>query len=334
MTVSLNFPPRLQLAQTPTPLSRLARLSADRAFPIWCKRDDLTGSLLSGNKVRKLEFVLADALAQGADTLVTCGGLQSNHCRATALVAAMRGLHCELILRGERPAVDDGNLLLASLAGARIHTYRAARYRRELDSLREAHLQVLRDAGRRPYWIPTGASDGVGLWGYVEAARELADDCRAQGIERPLVVCAAGSGGTLAGLAAGLAHYLPAARVLGVAVCDSAAYFERRVAEDVTACLARYPDCGLAMPANFRVVEDYIGPGYAEADPHIYRLMAELARLEGVVLDQVYTAKAFYGMLQELKRGLEPPPQALVFVHTGGIFGLFPEREQVFHFAQ
>ncbi len=334
MTLSLNYPPRLSLAHTPTPLTPLAHISAELDFPVWCKRDDLTGSVLSGNKIRKLEFVLAEALAQGADTLVTCGGLQSNHCRTTALLAATHGLGCELILRGERPAVDDGNLLLAAMAGACIHTYPAARYRRDMNVLRDEHLQRLRHAGRRPFWIPTGASDGVGIWGYVDAARELAEDCRAEGIERPLVVCAAGSGGTLAGLAAGLEHYLPRAQVLGVAVCDSAAYFKRRVAEDVAACLTRYDQCGLAMPTNFRVVEDYIGPGYAQADPCIYQLMARLARQEGLVLDQVYTAKAFYGMLQEWRKGLETSIQALIFVHTGGVFGLFPEREQVSRFTQ
>ena len=326
MSSPFVFPSSVPLAQKPTPLMPLSRLSRELGRRIWIKRDDLTGSLLSGNKVRKLEFVIAEALTRGADTLVTCGGLQSNHCRATAFVAASVGLDCELVLRGEPEGHLDGNLLLSALAGARVHTHKPVEYYQHLPELLAERMDTVTRAGREPYLITTGASDGVGIWGYIKAAEELAEDCRRLAISAPEVICATGSGGTLAGLATGLWRYLPDARVVGVAVCDSAAYFRQRVAEDVSAAMLAYPHAGLQEPDNFTITDHYIGPGYARADAEIYQLIAQLARTEGVLLDQVYTAKAFYGMLAELKLG-HLTAEDIIFVHTGGVFGLFPERQ-------
>ncbi|UTF60537.1 1-aminocyclopropane-1-carboxylate deaminase/D-cysteine desulfhydrase [Gilvimarinus sp. DA14] len=322
----LNYPPRLHLAQLPTPLTPLHLPQLSGAQRLWIKRDDLTGSLLSGNKVRKLEFILAEA--QGADTLITCGGLQSNHCRATAIIAAQQGLHCELILRGEAAGASDGNLLLAELAGAQVHTYSAQEYQRNLSQLLSARAEQLILEGRKPYIIPTGASDEVGLWGYVAAARELAEDFRKARIDNPLVVCAAGSGGTLAGLAVGLANYCPQAEVLGIAVCDNESYFCRRVEEDVQAAIARYPGSGLKLPVNFTINDAYIGPGYALGYPALFESISTLAAGSGIILDPVYTGKAFYGMLDLLERG-ELSQRDIVFVHTGGIFGVFPQRDNL-----
>ena len=320
----LSFPPKIALAQTPTPLDRLERADVD-PYRLWCKRDDLTGCALSGNKVRKLEFVFSEALSQGADTLITCGGLQSNHCRATALIAAAWGLNCRLVLRGEPEQVYDGNLLLGQLAGAQIACFSEREYRKKLPELlaHQAH-QVLASGGK-PYVIPTGASDAVGLWGYVAAAKELAEDFHRCQIKQPLVVCAAGSGGTLAGLAAGLSAFLPTAEVLGIAVCDSAEYFRQRVYEDVSAAMERYPGCGLKMPENFTVVDDYIGPGYALVYPEVTQAIAEAAQSSGLMLDPVYTGKAYFGMLEQLRQRAFAP-RDVVFVHTGGIFGLFPYK--------
>ena len=324
MPKGLAYPDRLSLAQLPTPLQPLS-------FPdvgehrLWCKRDDLTGCLLSGNKIRKLEFVLAEAQAQGADTLITCGGLQSNHCRATALLAAELGFGCELVLRGDKPTVADGNLLLSQLAGASIGYHPVRKFQHHLPQLLQDAAERQRAARRTPYVIPTGASDGVGVWGYIAAAEELAGQFAEHGITEPLVVCAAGSGGTLAGLAAGLSLFCPGAQVLGVAVCDDAEYFYRRVHEDLTECRARYPQADLPAPTNFSLVDDYIGPGYAQAYPEVFETIASVARSSGMVLDPVYTAKAFYGMLAELRLG-QVAARDLVFVHTGGVFGVYPER--------
>lgn len=326
MTPELIFPARKPLAQIPTRLQSLNLTDAPHDKRLWIKRDDLTGAALSGNKIRKLEYVLAQALAEGADTLVTCGGFQSNHCRATALTAAAHGLGCELILRGEKPDNLDGNLLLGAMAGADYRCYRAPDYHRNLPLLLRQTAERLKAQGKNPFVIPTGASDEIGLWGYIQAAQELAQDFVALGIERPLVVCAVGSGGTLAGLAAGLAHFCPDARVLGVAVCDNQSYFEQRVQEDIAKAQQVYPQSGLQMPTNYRVNDEFIGPGYAKGYPALYKTIQQLAREAGVILDPVYTGKAFYGLAELMRRGAIAQ-RDIVFIHTGGIFGVFPERE-------
>ncbi|MCP8898572.1 1-aminocyclopropane-1-carboxylate deaminase/D-cysteine desulfhydrase [Gilvimarinus xylanilyticus] len=326
MTFELVFPARKPLAQIPTPLQPLQLTDTPQDKRLWIKRDDLTGAALSGNKIRKLEYVLAQALAEGADTLVTCGGLQSNHCRATALTAAAHGLGCELILRGDKPDNLDGNLLLSAMAGAAYHCYRAPDYHRNLPLLLRQTAERLKTQGKKPFIIPTGASDEIGLWGYIQAAQELAQDFMALGIQQPLVVCAAGSGGTLAGLAAGLGHFCPEAEVLGIAVCDSQAYFEQRVREDIAKAQHVYPQSGLRMPSNYCVNAEFIGPGYAKGYPALYKTIQQLAREVGVILDPVYTGKAFYGIAELMRRGAIAQ-RDIVFIHTGGIFGVFPERE-------
>lgn len=194
----LQFPPRLSLAQTPTPLQPLDRLSRQLGGPrIWVKRDDVTECGASGNKIRKLEFVLAQALANGCDTLITSGGVQSNHCRATALLGARLGLKVHLILRDEgdyqNPPV--GNLLLDYLAGAEVSLYPRQRYVAEHEQLVAGWCESYLRQGRKPWVIPVGASDGHGVWGYIQCARELADDIASADIRPGLIVHATGSGG-------------------------------------------------------------------------------------------------------------------------------------------
>ncbi|WP_232522293.1 D-cysteine desulfhydrase family protein [Marinimicrobium alkaliphilum] len=327
-----EMPPRRAFAQLPTPLQPLERLSSQLGGPrLWVKRDDLTGSLLSGNKVRKLEFVLAQALAEGCDTLITCGGLQSNHCRATALLGAQLGLKVHLVLRGlRRSGVVDGNLLLSQLAGAQVHCLAPARYALERDERMAAIARETEAKGGKAWVIPTGASDAWGLWGYINASAELAEDYRAAGFRPDAVICATGSGGTHAGLTLGHQVYCPDVPVLGMAVCDDRKYFQRRYREDVEAWEARFtpatPDGGWRDP---EINDAYIGPGYGLAEPEVFDTIALLARTEGLVLDPVYTGKAFHGLLQELKAGRFGGAEHLVFVHTGGVFGLFPQREQL-----
>ncbi|MCG3169332.1 MAG: D-cysteine desulfhydrase [Pseudomonadales bacterium] len=325
----LPSPPRLRLARLPTPLEPLDGLSRRLGGPrIWVKRDDLSECAASGNKIRKLEFTIAQALAEGADTLLTCGGLQSNHCRATALLGARLGLGVELVLRGEPHGVPDGNLFLDRLTGAVVHAYPARRYQQALDELLAAHAARLRAAGRRPFVIPTGASDAIGVWGYVAGAAELAEDCARAGIGPAQVVCATGSGGTQAGLTAGLALAGLATEVWGIAVCDDAAWFERKVHADLGAWRARY---GIALDVDrlaVRVLDAYIGAGYAQADAAVFDTIGLLAREEGLLLDPVYTGKAFHGMLEEIRAGRFARTGDVVFVHTGGLFGLFAQRAE------
>ena len=326
--MKLPYPRRISLACTPTPLQYMGRASEawGRGHRLWIKRDDLTGSLLSGNKVRKLEFIAAHAIDNGYDTLITCGGLQSNHCRATALVGAQLGLKVHLILRGEEPAERDGNYLLDYLAGATVDCHPPGKYTRELGSLFEQLQEKYAAQGHKALAIPTGGSDGIGTWGYVASCEELAQDFTSNNIERAHIICASGSGGTQAGLTAGAALLDLPATVWGINICDDAQHFMDKVRSDIAEWLERYP----GIP-NFefttRVLDGYVGEGYALADKSVFDLIVQLARLEGIVLDPVYTAKAFQGMVAEIAKGTFSGVDDIVFMHTGGTFGVFPQRD-------
>ena len=318
-------PNRIKLALTPTPFYLLERISELLDQEIWIKRDDMTGSVLSGNKVRKLEFTLAKALSEGADTIITCGGLQSNHCRATAFACAQLGLKCCLVLRGEPVGPMDGNLLMDHLAGATIRTYPVREYAANLDQLMDSWADELRSEGRQPFLIPTGASDGTGLWGYFNAAGELKQDFDENHLEPTAIVTATGSGGTQAGLTVGASILQLACPVIGFAVCDNEAYFQRKVSKDIEEWRREYQ---LEVPEKYdiQVNDAYIGPGYAKAERPVFEAIKLLAELEGILLDPVYTGKAFYGLIEEVKRGKLIGP--LVFVHTGGHYGVFPYKSQ------
>jgi len=232
--MGLAYPRKVDLAHTPTPLQYLERASSKWGcgHRLWVKRDDLTGSTLSGNKVRKLEFIAAHAIDNGYDTLITCGGLQSNHCRATAFVGAQLELAVHLLLRGEEPPERDGNLLLGHLAGATVNCYPTGQYVSEIGDLFRHWQAHYAERGRKALAIPTGGSDGVGVWGYIAACEELAADFHTAAIEQAHIVTATGSGGTQAGLTLGTAlHQLPAT-VWGVNVCDDEQYFLHKVASD------------------------------------------------------------------------------------------------------
>ncbi len=330
----LTYPPRLTLARLPTPLQPLERLSEmlGEGHRLWVKRDDLTDAAISGNKLRKLEFVAAAALEQGCDTLITCGGVQSNHCRATALVGARLGLGVHLILRGEAPDEADGNLLLDHLAGASVSHYPKRQYVAELPALFEHWREHYAALGHSALCIPTGASDGIGLWGYLAGSEELAADMAGAGIDSAHWVCATGSGGTQAGLTLGAALQELPVKVWGFNVCDDEAWFLNKVAEDIADWQRRYPqDIDLPEP-DPRVIDGYVGPGYGKATAEVFDTIALVARTEGLVLDPVYTGKAFHGMIQEIRSGRFREHRDIIFVHTGGIFGLFPQRSE-FHFS-
>ena len=335
----INFPHRLHLAQTPTPLQPLNRLSDELGGPrIWVKRDDLTGCAISGNKVRKLEFILAKAIKQGADTIITCGGVQSNHCRATAVLGAQLGLKVHLILRGDEPTGKSlGNLFLDQLSGAEISYYPLSEYQ-NLSELFQQWEQHYVGLGHSPFSIPTGASNGTGAWGYIACAQELANDFQQHDISPSLIACATGSGGTQAGLTLGAELFQLGAPILGIAVCDDEAYFQKKVREDMEAWRSDYQlllnvDELDLDTLNIHVNDRHIGPGYAKATPEIFETIKHLAKTEGLILDPVYSGKAFHGLLEEIKAGQygfgsEKSAQDIVFIHTGGLFGLLAQRDQ------
>ncbi len=327
MLSKLDWPARVPLALRPTPLQYLKRASEQwgRGKRLWMKRDDLTGSLLTGNKVRKLEFIAAYAQERGVDTLITCGGLQSNHARATAAVCAQMGWHCHLVLRGEQASLE-GNTLLDCLLGAQIDVVPEPQYQRDLEPRLNQLAQRYREAGRKPLVVPTGGSNGLGIWGYLWAAKELLNDCMHASIDSAAVITATGSGGTQAGLTYGIDIAGSNLDVIGVAVCDDSQYFHDKVIADVDEARAQWP----WLPALSRAPktwDDFIGPGYGHGYDGVYSSIRDLARLEGIVLDPVYTGKAFFGMTEAIKDGRLDGYSDIVFVHTGGIFGVFAHHE-------
>jgi len=327
-------PRHLPLARTRTPIEPLVRTSEALGVEIWVKRDDLTGSELSGNKVRKLEFLLAEALDQGADLVITCGGEQSNHCRATALAAARAGLGSHLVLRTEdpaRPPPATGNILLDRLAGASLRWISRPDWQRRTEILAEEAAR-LRAAGRRPYVIPEGGSNATGTWGYVGCAEELAGDLAALSAKPTTIVYACGSGGTGAGLVIGARlHGLAdrGVRVAGVNVCDDRDYFIAVIGRICADFARRWPVGVDIAAADIDIVDGHVGLGYARSRPEELATIRDLCRRDGLVLDPVYTGKAFHGMVTELARDRGRFGERIVFVHTGGIFGLFPIAEQL-----
>jgi D-cysteine desulfhydrase len=349
----INWPARVNLASLPTPLHKLERLSAELKGPnIWIKRDDLTGSLLSGNKVRKLEFTVAHAQAHNKDVLITCGGLQSNHARATAFVGAQLGIPVHLVLRGHpsdsKKDEIDGNLLLDHLAGAKVAYYEKHDYQQNLKKILSATEQEYIVKGFKPHVIPTGASDGIGIWGYIAACEELARDFKSHKLKPDLIVTATGSGGTQAGLTFGAELYNFGCHVLGMAVCDDNDYFRRKVGADITAFVNLYQDrfsgvisamdasadqsaqhLAAKAIANIQTNDDYMGEGYGIASDEVLKTIIKVAQLEGIIFDPVYTAKAFHGLMHLIEQGQFDHLENIVFVHTGGGFGLFPYRQRL-----
>lgn len=314
----------LDLARLPTPLERLDRTSARLGVEVWVKRDDLTGLALSGNKVRKLAWLLADARARGATALVTTGGIQSNHCRATAAAAARLGLRCILLLRGAppSPADLDGNLLLDAFFGAEVRWCTPEGYQQR-DARMAAIAAELEDEGAVPYVIPEGGSNALGALAFARACDELRAQQPDGGFDS--VVCAVGSGGTLAGLAMGGLR----GRVLGVAVCDDAETFRGRVRE----IAAEGAGLGLVLPPagpeTWDVLEDWRGPAYAQTTPEAWRQHAAFAAETGLLLDPVYTGKAWAAVEALAARAPERLGRRVLFWHTGGAYGLFGRGGEV-----
>lgn len=331
--MNLSSIPRVRLAHLPTPLEHLPRLSAHLGGPaIYIKRDDETGLATGGNKARKLEFLVADALAQGCDTLVTTGGPQSNHARQTAAAAAKLGLKCQLLLprlvSGRSPAYEEsGNVLLDRLFGADVQFLAKEDFRPETF---DAALDRLRAAGRKPYFIPIGGSTPLGALGYMAAVPELLEQTGSLGIEPTAIVVASGSGGTHAGLVAGLIAADHPAPVTGISVSGATADREplvTQLAADALA-LAGGPAPDPAMAASrVRVLDQYIGAAYGQPTPGMIEAVRLVAELEGILLDPVYTGKAMAGLIDLTRKGAFTARDMVIFWHTGGSAALFAYPE-------
>ena len=324
--MNLDRFPRIDLCHVPTPLEFMPRLTQHLGGPqIWIKRDDCTGMALGGNKARKLEFLLGEALQQGADHLVTLGALQSNHVRQTAAAAARLGLACTVILEHRHPNPDyaylhNGNMLLDGLLGAEIvncpgGTDMPAALRQVGDQLRAK--------GHRPYLIPSGGSNPLGTLGYVKAAQELLLQAQEKKFVLDHVVVASGSAGTQAGLVVGLAAQASTASVQGFAVSQAEHLQHQRVAA-LAAATARFIGHTDELPPQaVRVNADYLGEGYSIPSAAMVDAVQQVARLEGILLDPVYTGKAMAGLMDWARTGRFRQDENVVFIHTGGQAGLF-----------
>ena len=324
--------PRLKFAHLPTPVEPLGRLSAYLGGPrIWIKRDDQTGLAFGGNKTRKLEFLLAEAQAHGARTLITAGAAQSNHCRQTAAAAARFGFKCELVLSvpGNEgiPPTASGNILLDRLLGAEIVWTK----REERDEKLKDTFTAAWEAGKRPYLIPYGGSNPTGAAGYVFALQELLEqELIGTGIPIPdWIVFASSSGGTQAGLALGARLYNYPGNVLGISIDEEQAVLRERVAN-----LAGKTSELLASPIQFKpddilVNANFLGKGYGIMGDVEMNAIKLFARHEGILLDPVYTGRAAGGMLDLIEKGFFSAHDNVLFWHTGGSPALFAENYQL-----
>ena len=316
---NINDLPRVSLGVFPTPFYKLESISAKYGKNIWIKRDDMCGVALGGNKVRKLEFLLADAKAQGCDTVFTTGGAQSNHAMLTAACAARLGMKCILILKKRGVTERLGNLILDDIYGADVRFMDTDSYGDIYDEMDRVDAELAKE-GHKCFHIPVGGSTPLGAVGYMNCVREIKEQLPQHGSEVSHIVSATGSGGTTAGLLLGARMYLPHTQVTGMGVDTDP--FEDIVPE-LTAGAAELLGCGLdRVPGDFRMVY-HVGQGYAIPNPEDTPYIEELARLEGILLDPVYTGKAWSGMLKLLQNGNFDGEGDIVFVHTGGAAALF-----------
>jgi D-cysteine desulfhydrase family pyridoxal phosphate-dependent enzyme len=322
--------PRVTLASLPTPLEPLPRLSTFLGGPrILVKRDDQTGLAMGGNKVRKLEYLVGQALALGCDTLVTIGGLQSNHARQTAAAAARLGMECELVLprivpRSSEEYEQSGNVLLDRLLGARLRMLPAGQ---DTPGVLERVAEELRERGRKPYVIPMGGSSAHGALGYVQALFELLDQMREADVRVDAIVVPIGSAGTVAGILAGLAVAEEAIPVVAAAVMGTAQDREALAHELTRQVLGLLDRQVEAACEGLSVTDRTVGPGYGIPTDEVIDAVKRTAQLEGLLLDPVYTGKAMAALFDLVRSGRFKAADQVVFWHTGGAPGLFAYRD-------
>lgn len=305
--------PRISLAQLPTPMHRLDNISRILGTNVWIKRDDMTGIGLGGNKVRKLEFLLADALQKGAEVVFTTGGAQSNHAMLTAACCRKLGLTPILILKKRGVCERKGNQLLEYLMGTDVRFMDTNSY----DDIYAEMDRVGQELGRPYYKIPCGGSNALGALGYVACMKEIADS----GVHFDHVVCAEGSGGTHAGVALGAKLYLPGTKTVGVMVDSDP--FDEITSGIMRGCAELLELEGTDIsPADVHLV-NMVGPGYAIASPEGNAAIRMMAENEGLFLDPVYTGKAFAGLVKMAREGAFRPEDNVLFLYSGGAGGLF-----------
>ena len=324
-------PPRFALAQLPTPIEILPLSPNPKSdIDIFIKRDDLTGSVLSGNKVRKLEFLFYDLLSSGRDTVITCGGVQSNHCRAVAAVCAMAGIECHLVMKGKEPKSATGNFFLSELFGAKFKFITVGEYEKNVNDIMQGLAAQLKSRGKKPYIIPEGGSDPLGVWGYIKALEEIKKQVDTAQIKLNAITVAVGSGGTYAGLYLGSKIMGWNIKIVGYAVCRDSDHFQRRIFD---ICLAVENELGTDLklnPAEIEIDDRFIGPGYAKIGSKEANFIKDIARNSGIVLDPAYTGKALLGFFTAISEGQFKRGSKVMFIHTGGQWGLVQSAGKIF----
>lgn len=323
--------PRISLAHLPTPLEYLENLTRHLGGPkIYVKRDDCTGLASGGNKTRKLEFLMGAAIDQGADTVLTQGAVQSNHCRQTAAAATRCSMSCHLLFENRitaptEPYLNSGNVLLDRILGAQMHHFPAGT---DMDDAMAILAEELRSEGKKPYMIPGGGSNPVGALGYVNAALELINQANESGIGIDRIIHATGSAGTQAGMITGLRAMHSGIPLLGIGVNVPAQVQEQRVFDLALATATLIGAEGVVRREDVVANCNYVGEGYGIPTAGMLEALDLLARLEGILFDPVYSGKALAGMIDLIRNGTISSDENIVFVHTGGSAGLFGYQDQ------
>lgn len=320
---------KLRLGNFPTRIERLEKFSTIVKGHVYIKRDDQTGTEFSGNKIRKLEYSINEAINNDCDTLITCGGIQSNHARATAAAGIKLGLKSVLVLRSDEKPELEGNYLIDKIMGADVRIISSEDYRERRQEIMENILKELEAKGRKGYIIPEGASNGIGTFGYLACFNEILEQEKEHGIVFDTIVTAIGSGGTFAGLYLGNKLTNSGKKIVGINVCDTAEYFKERVSEILKEVKTYIPDTEFEISKDdMCIIDGYVGDGYAVSRTEELDFICDFAEAEGIVLDPVYTGKAMRGLYTEIKKGTFKESKNILFIHTGGLFGLFSKRDQ------
>ena len=315
------MPEKLSVANLPTKIEKLEGLSEETNTNIFIKRDDQTGTEISGNKIRKLEYAVREAIDDGCDYLITCGGIQSNHARATAAIAAKLGLGSYLVLRGGEDSVLEGNYFLDKILGAKIKLITPEEYSNERAEIMEEIKRDLYEKGHNAYIIPEGASNGIGSFGYINAMKEIEKQEKEMDIEFDAVVLSVGSGGTYAGMFYENHISEKNRKIYGINISNDAEHF-KKIIIGLLDEIVNYTDKPIDVSEDdINIIDGYVGDGYALSRQEEIDFISSFAKREGIILDPVYTGKGMYGFASELKKGTFSDHKNILFIHTGGIFG-------------
>jgi L-cysteate sulfo-lyase len=326
--------PRVRLGNFPTPIERLDRLSKLFGVNLFAKRDDETGLAGGGNKIRKLEYLIGDAIEKGADTIVTQGAVQSNHVRQTVAACAKMGLNCRVILEKRVSAVSQrysstGNVFLDYLLG--VESVRVVEGGTDMNKEMQLEAEIVIKNGGKPYIVPGGGSNEIGALGYVGAALEIAEQSNQMGIDFNHVIVTSGSSGTHAGLAVGFKSINAKVNLMGISIRQPEDIQLKKIAEEAKK-IAEFLEVQSLNLEEIKVNGDYIGGGYGIANEETLEAIKLAAQYEGMLLDPVYTGKCFAGLVDLICKGQFSKDENILFMHTGGVFGLFAYEDEIMEY--